>query len=377
MANKKLGLFFKKAIFVGGCLYSLVYLLSCLTPYFNSNNWFAFTFFGLLFPVFLAAMVLWVLIVFLFYRKKFLIFFLLIFVGYKNIGSVIAFNFSSDFNTVKKSEHIRLMTWNVQDFIDSQIYTDTPGNVRRDIFLFIKQMQPDILCLQDFSEKDFKYYRCNMQEVLKAGGFKSFVFNIDYEDTVHPHVKYGTAIFSKYPMLDSGRYKYPTKKFSESLAYVDVNVNNDTVRVFNTHLQSMYLKLQEAQEALANDFIKEEIPFLEKHRRYRERIVYYDKIHNTQANFIKPILNNCKYPFVFCADLNSVPSSYTYHTISRNLNDAFLLKGFGFGGTYDGFSPTIRIDVALTSKQFSPVQYYSPQLKISDHFPVITDLKLN
>jgi endonuclease/exonuclease/phosphatase family metal-dependent hydrolase len=58
------------------------------------------------------------------------------------------------------------------------------------------------------------------------------------------------------------------------------------------------------------------------------------------------------------------------------LTDAFVAKGSGIGGTYDGISPTLRIDVMLMTKDILPIQYYSPQLHASDHFPLIVDIKL-
>jgi endonuclease/exonuclease/phosphatase family metal-dependent hydrolase len=87
-------------------------------------------------------------------------------------------------------------------------------------------------------------------------------------------------------------------------------------------------------------------------------------------------MDTTKYPFIFCADLNSVPSSYVYQTLKSDLTDAFLSKGYGLGKTYEGLSPTLRIDVVLMSKSLKPTQYSSPQLPYSDHFPIITDIEI-
>lgn len=376
MSNQKFKHFFKKFVFIVGCLYSVVYVLSSLTPYLSAKTWFAFTFFGLLFPVFFTAMLFWLLIVVFFYRKYFLFFLILLFVGYKNIFSVFACNFSSSFTVEKKPDDFRVLSWNVSDFIDDQIANDTPYSKRREIFSFIKQMQPDIVCIQDFAEKDYKFFKNNIQDVIQAGNFSYHIFNIDFASALYPFQQYGTAIFSKFPIVDSGKIAYNNKKNSESLFFVDVKKDEKIIRIFNTHLQSMFLKFQAEDVDGGDNFIKEELPFLKQNKRYRERIIHYDKVHVDQANLIRQVLDTCKYPFVFCADLNSVPSSYTYQTISKNLTDGFIKKGFGFGGTYDGFSPTIRIDVVLMNKQLKPTQYYSPHLKISDHFPVVVDIKL-
>ena len=77
---------------------------------------------------------------------------------------------------------------------------------------------------------------------------------------------------------------------------------------------------------------------------------------------------------MFCADLNSVPSSYVYNHISKGLADAFLQNGFGWGASYYGLSPTLRIDVTLLSPQLKATQFSCPKLIASDHFPLVTDI---
>ena len=109
-----------------------------------------------------------------------------------------------------------------------------------------------------------------------------------------------------------------------------------------------------------------------------EKLQHFDTIHIMQATLIKQQLNKCNLPYVFCADLNSVPSSYVYQHIHSGLIDAFLQNECGWGGTYSIMSPTLRIDVTLLSKQLNATQYYSPHIQnASDHYPVVTDIKIN
>ena len=100
----------------------------------------------------------------------------------------------------------------------------------------------------------------------------------------------------------------------------------------------------------------------------------YDTAHISQAQLIKNVIDTTTMPFVFCADLNSIPSSYVYHTISKNLNDAFLQNSIGWQKTYVGLIPFLRIDVVLMNKKLDAITYTSPRLNISDHYPIITDL---
>ena len=80
-------------------------------------------------------------------------------------------------------------------------------------------------------------------------------------------------------------------------------------------------------------------------------------------------------PAVYCGDVNSVPTSYTYHHLRGNFQDAFLEKGSGIGRTFYKIVPTLRIDYIFTDKQFKIEQCTVAGKKISDHYPVITDLQ--
>src|SRR5260221_376118 len=68
------------------------------------------------------------------------------------------------------------------------------------------------------------------------------------------------------------------------------------------------------------------------------------------------------------------PSSNTYQFLRGNLQDAFLEKGSGLGTTFYKIAPTLRIDVCLPDNRLQVLQCTVPQLYLSDHFPVVTDL---
>jgi endonuclease/exonuclease/phosphatase family metal-dependent hydrolase len=71
-----------------------------------------------------------------------------------------------------------------------------------------------------------------------------------------------------------------------------------------------------------------------------------------------------------------VPNSYTYFTISRKLQDAFLKRGFGIGRTFSGLSPTLRIDHILATKEFEVLQFNRLVKPLSDHYMIVADLRL-
>ncbi|MGH2645903.1 MAG: endonuclease/exonuclease/phosphatase family protein, partial [Chitinophagaceae bacterium] len=77
---------------------------------------------------------------------------------------------------------------------------------------------------------------------------------------------------------------------------------------------------------------------------------------------------------ILCGDFNDTPNSYAYFKISKNLQDAFLKKGFGLGRTYSTIAPTLRIDYILASPSFSVQSYHCIKKVLSDHYPVISTI---
>ena len=95
-----------------------------------------------------------------------------------------------------------------------------------------------------------------------------------------------------------------------------------------------------------------------------------------QANIIKNQLEQSPHPVIFCGDFNDVPNSYTYFTVRGNMRDAFLEKGSGIGRSFTSISPTLRIDYILASQNLSVLQFHRIKKKYSDHYMLVTDLKL-
>ena len=105
---------------------------------------------------------------------------MLLLVGFKNISASFGLNIPKSFIEEKKSTSIRVLSWNVQDFIDSQIYTDTPGNARRDIISFIKKNNADIVCIQDFTQRESPAFRNSIKDVINTCNYPYYFFSCDY-----------------------------------------------------------------------------------------------------------------------------------------------------------------------------------------------------
>ena len=355
----------------------LLYFLGCLTPYISSLHFKGFTYIALFFPFLLIGMLAILLLSFFLFRKYSFFLLLLLLLGYKNIFSATSFHYPHYFVQQKEPNTFRLLSWNVDDFVNSDVKCDTVGAPRRMILDFIKSTNADILCFQDFSsaEKN-KYVFSNLKYLQDTLHYPYLYISSDDTSKGLTYI-YGTVIISRFPITDSGRFAYARKHLPEHLMYATININGHSVRFYNTHLQSMFLHRYGRVPYNNEQFILDDTAIIYTGHRY-QKLVYFDSIHVAQAKMAKEKLNECTLPFIFCADLNSVPSSYVYQHISKNLNDVFLQKGSGWGGTYDGLSPTLRIDVVLTSKDLIATQYYSPKLQnASDHYPIVTDIALH
>lgn len=86
-----------------------------------------------------------------------------------------------------------------------------------------------------------------------------------------------------------------------------------------------------------------------------------------------------KYLFLFIGSLFTLVyllSCFTLQLFVDNVSLSFITAGAGLGRTFHSITPSLRIDVVLVSPAIQVVQYYSPQLDLSNHYPIITDIQL-
>jgi endonuclease/exonuclease/phosphatase family metal-dependent hydrolase len=302
---------------------------------------------------------------------------LVLLAGFKNISAVFAFHFpQKKFQQEKRAGCFRLLSWNVNSFIDCRLVNDTPGNPCSRILDFIRKSNADIVCLQDFSTFNGPGFRSTFDYLKDSLGYRYTYFPVsEVYKTSYSRERYGTPVFSRYPLSDTGRVPFIQPELKkESLVYATVNINGVSFRVFNTHLLSMNIHTRNGRVA-GDSFLQSDTALMFHTSTFR-KLKQFDKSHVQQAEQIKAVLNKSGLPFVFCADINSVPSSYTYHHLSKGLTDAFLATGFGLGRTYDSMSSSLRIDVVLMSKLLRPVQHHTSHIHVSDHLPNITDIEI-
>jgi endonuclease/exonuclease/phosphatase family metal-dependent hydrolase len=351
---------------------AVVYFVSCLTPYISPVSFWPMAFLALGFP-YLAAAVAVLAILWIFVKRKVSLYLLiLLLVGFPNVRSTFAINAVPNARALKDSGTLRVLTWNVRGFDNPAIHADSPNSPRRLMFAYIKKANPDILCLQEFTEHEAPSLLSNTKDLLNLG----YKYYYKTNDQIHYFKSWnqfdGTAIFSKIPIIDTGRVLLGDPSYPEHLAYIDVSLKNKPVRIFSTHFKSMHLfvgpKNPDRIVVLHGD---EDIVY--NTTRF-EKLKLFGKEHSRQAEIAKNEVNKSPYPVVFSADMNSVPTSYAYHTMCNKLQDAFITKGFGLGTTLDSLPKTLRIDYFFVDKKLFIKNYWKDDISLSDHFPQLIDV---
>jgi endonuclease/exonuclease/phosphatase family metal-dependent hydrolase len=351
-------------------LIAFVFLLVCLIPYVNATDWWAVSLLGLGFPVLFLLLVLFIFFWAIVNPRYILLSLLTLAIGYKSIAVLFAANTPGKFIYAKEPGTIRVLSWNVARFLELRRNNNRNSQKRLRMLELIRQQGADVLCLQEFFHStDSTLY--NNIEAVKALGYPYFYYSWDGDGEKQ---WFGQAIFSRLPIIDSGIVRYPRPGLPESLIHADILAGNDTVRFFTTHLQSVQFKKQDYQSI-------EEIKKRDDSLLQNSRNIFYKLRRGTvfraqQANIVKEVISISPHPFVITGDLNDVPNSYTYFTISRKLQDAFLKRGFGIGRTFSGLSPTLRIDHILATKEFEVLQFNRLVKPLSDHYMIVADLRL-
>ncbi len=260
-----------------------------------------------------------------------------------------------------------ILSYNVRLF-DLYKWSES-SNTREKIIGYLHQKNADILCLQEIfsNDADSKGIR-NVTTIATTMGYKYFARNINF-NTKRGY--FGDIIFSKYPILQSESFNLDTSLTTHKFQYADIILGyQDTIRVFNLHLQSVKFSSEETV-ALNAQKTKEIKKNISKGKLIISKLGISYKKRSAQAEIVREQIESSPYPAIVCGDFNDIPSSYTYFKVRGSMQDAFLKKGFGLGRTYTGISPILRIDyLFFNENKFKILALEKDKVYYSDHFPI-------
>ncbi|MCF8256183.1 MAG: endonuclease/exonuclease/phosphatase family protein, partial [Flavobacteriales bacterium] len=325
---------------------------------------------GLTYPVMLllgiAFTVLWAI-----NRKWKLLIFHLILIGVRADLVAAHFQFGGgDDGTEERG--IRVMTYNVHLFAAYDMI-DNKGPLTT-MLDNIGSEEPDIACFQEFFSAGSK----NSKQKQKA--FDNFLLGKkshieSYGATPGKAYRSGTALatFAEYPILKRG-WLAATNSAAMRCTFSDLLIGDDTVRVYNAHLESIRIR-EEDFEAMNQVLKLDEDPDL-LHlkaiaRKIRNAFVNRAELSATIADHIA----QCPYPVIICGDFNDTPASYSYQRLVKGMKDSFREAGGGFGITYSRV-PLFRIDNILFSPHFRVSAHEVHRWPHSDHYAVSATLHL-
>jgi endonuclease/exonuclease/phosphatase family metal-dependent hydrolase len=294
--------------------------------------------------------------------------------AYPSINNIFPFRFSSSFTKTKPANALRVMTWNVAQF--NVMEDKNHPEVKKQMLGLINDNQPDIACFQEMVAEDSTVKdHGHVDEFLEKLQFKNYFYSYNSKEDFWGYAHFGLIIFSKYPIINKKTISFYPNDYNSIFQYVDIVKGEDTIRVFNIHLQSLRfsrenLKYIDKPSVEDENAIKESKNIISK---FRTGFLKRQK----QADRIRAEIEISPYPVIVTGDFNDVPNSYAYHTIGRGMKNAFVEKGGGLGRTFSGISPVLRIDNIFADKRIDVLQFQLLKKKLSDHFPIIADVQLN
>lgn len=359
--------------FIINTVASVCFLSACLSPELDPGTWWPISLLGLGFGLIVVTLLAFILFWLVFKPRYVLLSLLPLLIGYKSIAVFFAFNTAQKFNYQKDKDVIRIAQWNVARFVEWRRNNNKGSQTRLKMMDQIKEQNADVLCIQEFfTSADTVYYN-NLRYLMNEAGYP---YHYYAQSNDGPLQWFGNAIFSKLPIIDSGKIYFRHSRFPETLLHADIVHNKDTFRVYTTHLQSLAFKKTDYENI---EEIKEgQKTALQNSRGIFGKVRRGMAVRKEQADLVKEMLANDPYPTVLTGDFNDVPNSYAYATVKGDrFRDVFLEKGFGIGRTFSSISPTLRIDYIFTTKEFEAVQFNRIVRLLSDHYMLVADVKLN
>ena len=360
----------RNLVLILNILFAASLLVAYLAPIVNPSKIFLPALFGLAYPYLLLINLLFIFYFLVRLKKTFLLSLIVVLIGWNHLSNLIPIHFKKKTppEKLEQSESLHLLSYNVRSF-NLYDWAKEP-KAKEEIFRMISEKDPDIICLQEFYTTP--KVGCTEEYIdnkLSATPHKSVYYSFSGR-----HESYwGIATYSKFPILKMSRI--PFSNSQNAAMYSDIKIGNDTVRVFNLHLQS--IKFRERNFAFMDSLkFKYSEDQVAEFRDIGSHLKQAFILRSEQSTVISNYIKQSPYPVILMGDFNDTPVSFAYRKIKKGMKDAFRTSGKGFGSTYSGELPSFRIDFIFYSDPFQSANFERTKIKYSDHYPIETLLYL-
>jgi endonuclease/exonuclease/phosphatase family metal-dependent hydrolase len=365
-AKNRLPLFDRLILWINYAL-CLALLISYLAPVTDPRKFWIIAFFGLAYPLLLLANALLIIYWALRARWYFVLSAFCILCGLNVLNNNIGFHPGNGAAKLP-ANNIRLMTYNVHNFKKFGFSQDI--STKHEILQLIEQQHPDIIGFQEFYTRRKGQYNMidSIKRIMQSGNyyFESFSSN-SYEGI-------GMAIFSKFEIINRGLVRLSDDPGDGTQClFIDIKKDNHPIRIYTVHLQSIHF---EPQDYKYLDSVSKSGPGMHSTMRLAGKLKRAFLKRAEQVLKIKAHATQCAYPYIISGDFNDTPTSFAVNRMAKGLKNAFGEKGFGLGRTYNGDFPNYQIDYVMATPGFEIKGYQIIKKKLSDHYPVVSDLVL-
>lgn len=328
---------FNKFIYWGNLLAAFLLLISFILPYLPPKSFPTLSLLSLIVSLLIIVNIIFAIYWAVQFRRKFLVSFTVLLISYFYFN--VFYEVSSEGDVSQYKNTLSVLSYNVRLFnaYEKNPKTDAPQIIAEMLF----EENPDVVCVQE-------YYKPN------AIDFSAYKFQ--YIHFKSEKAKLGHAIFSKYPLINTGAFDFE-ETYNNTL-YADVVKGTDTIRIYSLHLQSLG--------------IIPRVSFLQEsdNEKLRKRVSRAFEMQQNQVEAILAHKAQTKHPVILSGDFNNTPFSYSYRKLKDGMQDAFRERGNGLGTTFKFEKYPMRIDYIFASEGLEILLFDTLKKTFSDHYAV-------
>ena len=339
-------------------LLSIVYLSGLIPPSKGFNLWIT----SFVIPVALVINHV-LLIVSLLLRKKYTFFyFASLLIGIPYLTGTIGIKHLLPKKNIN-GQTLSVLNYNIGSYSMRPYYYKNRDSARMVLKNWILESESDIKCLQEFANVPWSKEFNLLDQLDKTGQY--YYFSVDAPVEQNDRFKKGTLIISKYPIIKSGDVLSSTNGFNR-IAYADIKVDEDTIRIVNVHLESMGLNYSNPRSTTDLNTVKSQLHTILS----KLKVGVFER--SKQIRQLSDFIEQSPHPVVCAGDFNDLPYSYNYRQMKKHMKNSFEESGKGFGFTYNGGTlKMLRIDNQFYTSGFRAEEFETlDNVKFSDHFPL-------